>query len=145
MPKLERQKTGGRPKAAITKERITIRLSPDVVGAFRSTAFVGLNFFGRCLWGDALEQPKQLIKVASTARRFHAISSLISTARMCLVCCARQMLLSQGKLNQYPELHDTKQHRTERLVVRGGRHFVLINQHGQKRCHISHTYLALVA
>ncbi len=30
-------KLRGRPKAAITKERITIRLSPDVVGAFRST------------------------------------------------------------------------------------------------------------
>jgi uncharacterized protein (DUF4415 family) len=30
-------KQGGRPKAAITKERITIRLSPDVVGAYRST------------------------------------------------------------------------------------------------------------
>jgi len=27
----------GRPKAAVTKERITIRLSPDVVGAFRAT------------------------------------------------------------------------------------------------------------
>ena len=27
----------GRPKAELTKERITIRLSPDVVGAFRST------------------------------------------------------------------------------------------------------------
>lgn len=26
-----------RPKAAVTKERITIRLSSDVVGAFRST------------------------------------------------------------------------------------------------------------
>ena len=27
----------GRPKAEVTKERITIRLSPDVVGAFRAT------------------------------------------------------------------------------------------------------------
>ena len=27
----------GRPKAAITKERITIRLSPDVLDAFRAT------------------------------------------------------------------------------------------------------------
>ena len=30
-------KLRGRPKAAVTKERITIRLSPDVVGAFRAT------------------------------------------------------------------------------------------------------------
>ncbi len=30
-------KLRGRPKATITKERITIRLSPDVVDAFRST------------------------------------------------------------------------------------------------------------
>ncbi len=30
-------KLRGRPKAAITKERITIRLSPDVLGAFRAT------------------------------------------------------------------------------------------------------------
>ncbi len=30
-------KLRGRPKANITKERITIRLSPDVVDAFRST------------------------------------------------------------------------------------------------------------
>lgn len=30
-------KLRGRPKAATTKERITIRLSPEVVGAFRST------------------------------------------------------------------------------------------------------------
>ncbi len=30
-------KLRGRPKAAVTKERITIRLSPDVLGAFRST------------------------------------------------------------------------------------------------------------
>jgi uncharacterized protein (DUF4415 family) len=27
----------GRPPAAVTKERITIRLSPDVVGQFRAT------------------------------------------------------------------------------------------------------------
>ncbi|MDZ7761538.1 MAG: BrnA antitoxin family protein [Desulfovermiculus sp.] len=27
----------GRPPATITKERVTIRLSPDVVGSFRST------------------------------------------------------------------------------------------------------------
>lgn len=27
----------GRPKASITKERITIRLSPDVLAAFRAT------------------------------------------------------------------------------------------------------------
>ncbi|MDO9226594.1 MAG: BrnA antitoxin family protein [Pseudomonadota bacterium] len=27
----------GRPKAAVTKERITIRLSPDVVQSFRAT------------------------------------------------------------------------------------------------------------
>ena len=30
-------KLRGRPKAEVTKERITIRLSPDVVGAFRAT------------------------------------------------------------------------------------------------------------
>lgn len=30
-------KLRGRPKAAVTKERITIRLSPDVLGAFRAT------------------------------------------------------------------------------------------------------------
>ena len=30
-------KQRGRPKAEVTKERITIRLSPDVVGAFRAT------------------------------------------------------------------------------------------------------------
>ncbi len=30
-------KLRGRPKAATTKERITIRLSPEVVGAFRAT------------------------------------------------------------------------------------------------------------
>lgn len=27
----------GRPKAAVTKERVTIRLSPDVLAAFRAT------------------------------------------------------------------------------------------------------------
>jgi uncharacterized protein (DUF4415 family) len=31
------RKLRGRPKAAVTKERITIRLSPEVVGAFRAT------------------------------------------------------------------------------------------------------------
>lgn len=30
-------KLRGRPKAAVTKERITIRLSPEVLGAFRAT------------------------------------------------------------------------------------------------------------
>ena len=30
-------KLRGRPKAVVTKERITIRLSPDVLGAFRAT------------------------------------------------------------------------------------------------------------
>jgi len=30
-------KRRGRPKAAVTKERITIRLSPDVVQSFRAT------------------------------------------------------------------------------------------------------------
>ena len=30
-------KLRGRPKAEVTKERITIRLSPEVVGAFRAT------------------------------------------------------------------------------------------------------------
>lgn len=29
-------KRGGRPKAEVTKERITIRLSPDVLAAFRA-------------------------------------------------------------------------------------------------------------
>ena len=28
---------GGRPKAEVTKERITIRLSPDVLAAFKAT------------------------------------------------------------------------------------------------------------
>ena len=30
-------KARGRPKAAVTKERITIRLSPDVLNSFRAT------------------------------------------------------------------------------------------------------------
>lgn len=30
-------KLRGRPKATVTKERITIRLSPDVISAFRAT------------------------------------------------------------------------------------------------------------
>lgn len=33
----EKLKGRGRPKAAVTKERVTIRLSPDVVSAFRAT------------------------------------------------------------------------------------------------------------
>jgi len=37
LPASLQAKLRGRPKSAITKERITIRLSPDVVGAFRST------------------------------------------------------------------------------------------------------------
>ncbi len=37
LPASLQTKLRGRPKAAITKERITIRLSPDVVGAFRAT------------------------------------------------------------------------------------------------------------
>ena len=37
LPATLQAKLRGRPKAAFTKERITIRLSPDVVGAFRST------------------------------------------------------------------------------------------------------------
>jgi uncharacterized protein (DUF4415 family) len=37
LPSSLQAKLRGRPKAATTKERITIRLSPDVVGAFRST------------------------------------------------------------------------------------------------------------
>lgn len=37
LPVTLQTKLRGRPKAAITKERITIRLSPDVVAAFRST------------------------------------------------------------------------------------------------------------
>lgn len=34
---LQSKLRAGRPKAEVTKERITIRLSPDVVGAFRAT------------------------------------------------------------------------------------------------------------
>jgi uncharacterized protein (DUF4415 family) len=30
-------RVGGRPKAGITKERITIRISPDVLAAFKAT------------------------------------------------------------------------------------------------------------
>lgn len=34
---LAKLRTPGRPKAAVTKERITIRLSPDVLHSFRAT------------------------------------------------------------------------------------------------------------
>ena len=37
LPSSLQTKLRGRPKAEVTKERITIRLSPDVVGAFRAT------------------------------------------------------------------------------------------------------------
>lgn len=37
LPASLQAKLRGRPKASVTKERITIRLSPDVVGAFRAT------------------------------------------------------------------------------------------------------------
>jgi uncharacterized protein (DUF4415 family) len=37
LPPSLQAKLRGRPKAAVTKERITIRLSPDVLGAFRAT------------------------------------------------------------------------------------------------------------
>jgi uncharacterized protein (DUF4415 family) len=37
LPASLQAKLRGRPKAAVTKERITIRLSPEVVGAFRAT------------------------------------------------------------------------------------------------------------
>lgn len=37
LPKLLQAKLKGRPKAAVTKERITIRLSPEVVQTFRAT------------------------------------------------------------------------------------------------------------
>jgi len=37
LPPSLQTKLRGRPKAAVTKERITIRLSPEVVGAFRAT------------------------------------------------------------------------------------------------------------
>ena len=37
LPTSLQTKLRGRPKAAVTKERITIRLSPDVVSTFRAT------------------------------------------------------------------------------------------------------------
>jgi uncharacterized protein (DUF4415 family) len=37
LPASLQAKLRGRPKAAVTKERITIRLSPDVVRTFRAT------------------------------------------------------------------------------------------------------------
>jgi len=37
LPESLQTKLRGRPKAAVTKERITIRLSPDVVQSFRAT------------------------------------------------------------------------------------------------------------
>jgi uncharacterized protein (DUF4415 family) len=37
LPKSLQTKLKGRPKAAVTKERITIRLSPEVVQSFRAT------------------------------------------------------------------------------------------------------------
>lgn len=37
LPQSLQGKLRGRPKAEVTKERITIRLSPEVVGAFRAT------------------------------------------------------------------------------------------------------------
>ena len=37
LPESLQSKLRGRPKAAATKERITIRLSPDVVSTFRAT------------------------------------------------------------------------------------------------------------
>ncbi len=37
LPASLQAKLRGRPKAAVTKERITIRLSPDVVQTFRAT------------------------------------------------------------------------------------------------------------
>ena len=37
LPKSLQAKLKGRPKAAVTKERITIRLSPEVVQSFRAT------------------------------------------------------------------------------------------------------------
>lgn len=37
LPSSLQAKLRGRPKAAVTKERITIRLSPDVVQPFRAT------------------------------------------------------------------------------------------------------------
>ena len=40
LPASLQAKLRGRPKAAVTKERITIRLSPDVVQSFRATGDV---------------------------------------------------------------------------------------------------------
>ena len=37
LPKSLQAKLKGRPKSAVTKERITIRLSPEVVQTFRAT------------------------------------------------------------------------------------------------------------
>lgn len=37
LPKSLQAKLRGRPKASVTKERITIRLSPDVVQTFRAS------------------------------------------------------------------------------------------------------------
>lgn len=37
LPATLQAKLRGRPKAAVTKERITIRLSPDVLAQFRAT------------------------------------------------------------------------------------------------------------
>ncbi len=37
LPDSLQAKLRGRPKAAVTKERLTIRLSPDVVSTFRAT------------------------------------------------------------------------------------------------------------
>ena len=37
LPESLQAKLRGRPKAAVTKERITIRLSPEVVSTFRAT------------------------------------------------------------------------------------------------------------
>ena len=37
LPASLQAKLRGRPKSAVTKERITIRLSPDVVSTFRAT------------------------------------------------------------------------------------------------------------
>ena len=37
LPATLQAKLRGRPKAAVTKERITIRLSPDVLSAFRAS------------------------------------------------------------------------------------------------------------
>ena len=40
LPKTLQAKLKGRPKAAVTKERITIRLSPEVVQTFRESGEV---------------------------------------------------------------------------------------------------------